>query len=203
MFCCRCDASVKYRVAVVVLVAPYVKKQAAAGGPLLVSCLPASTGLSARNGERRGESEEARRNGTESDAREVSRENQSRREAETEFVRRRAGCVGRRCPRAIPRRQNNGVDLGPCSGNERERERVSARGGERGRREEGKSANEGRRERDRERERGETRAAFIFVRVVAVAVSRAQPIVRVVRCSSARPRRRTQIHRRETERSAE
>lgn len=51
---CCCDASVEYRVAVVVLVAPCVKKQAAAGGPLrqLFASRGAATGLlSARNGE--------------------------------------------------------------------------------------------------------------------------------------------------------
>ncbi|KYN42390.1 hypothetical protein ALC56_03150 [Trachymyrmex septentrionalis] len=110
-----------------------------------VSCLRASTGLvidaERPNAPRsRGESQERRRDGTAreraseraNDAREVSRGSQSTRGGPNSCTVSCvcASCVGRhsvvRCPRARrdSRRENNGVDLGPCSGNERERESV-------------------------------------------------------------------------------
>lgn len=130
-FCCRCDASVKYRVAVV-LVAPCVKKQAAAAGPPLVSCLRASAEARYRRGTRNA----------------VGRGPWGKRRAERVKLvvvanlrgadRIRCGAVscvravgvGRhtvaRCPRARPRRENNDVDL--RAGNEREKEERAQHG---------------------------------------------------------------------------
>lgn len=134
VFCCRCDASVKYRVAVVVLVAPCVKKQAAAGGPL-VSCslrervrvvIGAERGTPWRK--RGGETVASERA---SERRVSPREVGLRRGADGgpnwRGLRRSTHTVVR-CPRARrdSRRENNGVDLRAAL-RKRERRRESER----------------------------------------------------------------------------
>ncbi|KYM80590.1 hypothetical protein ALC53_08928 [Atta colombica] len=124
-----------------------------------VSCLRASTGLVIAERpnapQSRGESEVRRRDGTASEGGPNS--------CTVSCV--CASCVGRhsvvRCPRARrdSRRENNGVDLGSRSGNERERESVSER-------EEEKERTVTTREEEREREREKEKETVSFSNIL-------------------------------------